>query len=199
LANLAISEGEYEQSEFYSSEALRYAQLSDEYIAEQLKKQFAQKAIAEARKHLEWAKSAEAPKYYPSEYEEASARYSDALAANKAEDWDGAVEYSRLVENALAGVAAPPPKDAPPPADMPKFPSKYTVRPWDKFGDCFWNIAYWFYGDHYKWPTLFEANRDKLPDRNNPDLVEVGTVIDIPEIDNEIRIGMWDSGLPYKR
>jgi nucleoid-associated protein YgaU len=73
------------------------------------------------------------------------------------------------------------------------------VRPWDKFGDCFWNIAYWFYGDYYKWPVLFRANRDKLPDRDNPDLVEVGTVIDIPPIKDEVRIGMWDSGIPYKR
>jgi nucleoid-associated protein YgaU len=198
LANLALTEGEYDMSESYSAEAVRYAQLSDEYIAEQLKRQQATRAISDARKHLEWAKVAQAPKYYPTEYESASEHYSQALAARDEEDWDGATEYAMLVEQDLAGVAAPPIEDKPP-ENMPKFPAKYTVRPWDKFGDCFWNIAYWFYRDYYKWPILFEANRDKLPDRDNPDLVEVGTIIDIPPIGNEVRIGMWDSGMQYKK
>jgi nucleoid-associated protein YgaU len=198
LANLALSEGEYEMSETYSAEAVRYAQLSDEYIAEQLKRQRATRAVADARRHLEWAKTAQAPKYYPDEYESASEHYSQALAARDGEDWDNALAYAMLVENDLAGVAAPP-VEGEPPEDLPELPSKYTVRPWDQFGDCFWNIAYWFYGDYSKWPLLFEANRDKLPDRDNPDLVEVGTIIDIPPVKNEVRLGMWDSGRPYKR
>jgi nucleoid-associated protein YgaU len=198
LANVALSEGEYEMSEVYSAEAVRYARLSDEYIAEQLKRQRALRAVSDARKHLEWANAAEVPKYYPNEYESATGHYAQALEARDGEDWDGAEEYALLVGQDLAGVAAPPAEDEPPP-DMPKLPSKYTVRPWDKFGDCFWNIAYWFYDDYFKWPILFEANRDKLPDRDNPDLVEVGTVIDIPPVKNETRIGMWDSGRPYKR
>jgi hypothetical protein len=198
LANLALSEGEYDASEFYSAEAVRYARLSDEYIAGQLARQRALRAISDARKHLEWAKTAEAPKYYPEEYRLASEHYTEAIAARDAEDWDGATEYSLLVAQDLAGVAAPPIEDKPS-ENMPEFPSKYTVRPWDKFGDCFWNIAYWFYGDYYKWPALFKANRDKLPDPDNPDLVEVGTVIDIPAIGNEIRVGMWDSGRLYNR
>jgi hypothetical protein len=198
LANVALSEGEYEMSEVYSAEAVRYAKLSDEYIAEQLKRQRALRAVSDARRRLEWAKVAEAPKYYPDEYESAAGHYSQAIEARNGGDWDGAAEYAMLVEQDLAGVAAPP-VEGNLPKDMPEFPSKYTVRPWDKFGDCFWNIAYWFYGDYYKWPVLFEANRDKLPDRDNPDLVEVGTIIDIPAVKNETRIGMWDSGRPYER
>ncbi|MDR2097288.1 MAG: LysM peptidoglycan-binding domain-containing protein, partial [Spirochaetaceae bacterium] len=77
--------------------------------------------------------------------------------------------------------------------------AKYTVRPWDIFGDCFWNIAKWFYGDYYKWTVLYEANKEKLPDINNPDLLETGTIIDIPEIGKETRTGNWDSGKPYKK
>jgi hypothetical protein len=198
LANLAIDEGEYEQSEFYSSESIRYAQLSDEYINEQLKRQNAVKAISDARKHLAWAKSAQAPKYYPDEYERAGEHFAAAVAAQTAEDWDGALENALLVEQDLALVVAPPPEGEIP-ADLPKFPAKYTVRPWDKFGDCFWNIAYWFYGDYYKWPVLYEANKEKLPDPDNPNLLEVGTIIDIPEIDEQVRIGMWDSGKPFKQ
>jgi hypothetical protein len=198
MANLAITEGEYEQSEYYSSEAMRYAQLSDEYIAEQLKRKRALDAIAEAREYLAWAKLAEAEKYYPTEYEEASEHYAAACQARDIEDWPGALENALLTGRALAAVAAPPPRGVIP-ENLPKFPSKYTVRPWDEFGDCFWNIAYWFYKDHYKWPALYEANKEKLPDINNPDILEVGTIIDIPEIENESRAGMWDSGIPYKR
>ncbi|MDR2795471.1 MAG: LysM peptidoglycan-binding domain-containing protein [Spirochaetaceae bacterium] len=198
LANLAIVDGEYEQSEEYSAEAVRNAELSDQYIAEQLKRQRALKAVSEARSHIAWAKTVEAPKFYPTEYERASDYFDAAITAQTAEDWDGALENSLLVAEALAGVAAPPGEDFNI-DDMPKNPAKYTVRPWDKFGDCFWNIAYWFYHDYYKWPIIYEANKDKLPDRNNPDLVEVGTIIDIPPIDSEARIGMWDSGRLYKR
>jgi hypothetical protein len=198
LANLAIDEGEYAQSETYSAEAMRYAQLSDEYIAEQLKRQRALKAISNGREHLAWAESAQAPKYYPEEYERARGHFLAAQAAQSEKDWDGAIENALLIEQDLALVAAPPPEGAIP-EDLPEFPAKYTVRPWDKFGDCFWNIAYWFYGDYYKWPELYEANKEKLPDPNNPNLLEVGTVIDIPELDNHVRIGMWDSGKPFKR
>jgi nucleoid-associated protein YgaU len=198
LANLAIDEGGYEQSEFYSSEAVRYAQLSDEYINEQLKRQRALKSISEARERLAWAKSAQAPKYYPDEYEKAAGHFSDALAAQTAADWDSALENALLIEKDLALVAAPPPEGKIP-EDLPKFPSKYTVRPWDKFGDCFWNIAYWFYDDYYKWTVLYEANKEKLPDPDNPNLLEVSTIIDIPEIDGKLRIGTWDSGKPFKQ
>jgi hypothetical protein len=198
LANLAIVEGEYEQSEEYSAEAMRSAELSDLYIAEQLKRQRALKAVSDARARITWAKAAEAPKYYPAEYEKATGYFEEALTASTAEDWDGAVENSLLVAEALAGVAAPPAEDFKL-DDMPKSPAKYTVRPWDKFGDCFWNIAYWFYHDYYKWPVIYEANKEKLPDSTNPDLVEVGTIIDIPQLENETRIGMWDSGRPYKK
>ncbi|MDR2343265.1 MAG: LysM peptidoglycan-binding domain-containing protein [Spirochaetaceae bacterium] len=198
LANLAIEAGEYEQSEEYSAEAVRNAGLSDQYIAEQLRRQRALKAVSDARSRISWAKAAEAPKYYPAEYEKAEAYFEAALTAQTGEDWDAALENSLLVAEALAGVAAPPAEDFNL-EDMPKNPAKYTVRPWDKFGDCFWNIAHWFYNDYYKWPVIYEANREKLPDPDNPDLVEVGTIIDIPPVNSETRIGMWDSGRPYKK
>jgi len=198
LSNIAISEGEYDQAEAYAAEAIRYAQLSDEFIAARLLRQKALDAITGAYNHIRWAETAEAPKYYPDEFNAANHHYEAALEARTEENWDSVLECALLVEEDLANVAAPPPKGELPP-DMPRFPTRYTVRPWDKFGDCFWNIAQWFYHDHYKWPVLYEANKDKIPNPNNPDLIEVGTVIDIPSVEGEIRIGMWDSGRPYKK
>jgi nucleoid-associated protein YgaU len=60
--------------------------------------------------------------------------------------------------------------------------------------DCFWRIAEYdfVYGDPWQWRELYEANRDKLPDPNNPDLMLPGMVIEIPSLDGETRSGFWN-------
>jgi nucleoid-associated protein YgaU len=68
------------------------------------------------------------------------------------------------------------------------------VRNWTSTRDCFWTIAgwTWVYGDNYSWRVLYEANKQKIPDPNNPNLIEPGTVLDIPSLRGETRSGMWD-------
>jgi hypothetical protein len=72
-------------------------------------------------------------------------------------------------------------------------PSQYTVRTWAVEKDCLWNIAgySWVYGDPFKWPILYEANKSKMPNPNNPDLIHPGMILDIPSINDEVRSGMW--------
>jgi nucleoid-associated protein YgaU len=79
-------------------------------------------------------------------------------------------------------------------------PATYTVREWDVHGDCFWNIAGypWVYNDPFKWRTLYEANRSKLDNPNNPNIIEPGTVLDMPSIKGETRQGEWVSGRTYE-
>jgi nucleoid-associated protein YgaU len=48
--------------------------------------------------------------------------------------------------------------------------------------DCFWNIAGRVYGNPRLWRVLYDANKSKLPDPDNPDLLKPGTVLDIPNI-----------------
>jgi nucleoid-associated protein YgaU len=78
-------------------------------------------------------------------------------------------------------------------------PGQYTVRPWAISRDCFWNIAgrSWVYGDPYQWRLLYNANKAKLPDPDNPNLIEPGMVLDIPRIHDEIREGLWDANKTY--
>jgi nucleoid-associated protein YgaU len=78
-------------------------------------------------------------------------------------------------------------------------PAIYTVREWDTHGDCFWNIAGypWVYNNPRSWRVLYEANKEKLPNPNNPNLVEPGTVLTIPSIRGETRQGEWVSGRTY--
>jgi nucleoid-associated protein YgaU len=73
------------------------------------------------------------------------------------------------------------------------------VRPWAESKDCLWNIAGrpWVYNDPKKWKVLYDANKSKLPDQNNPDLIHPGMVLDIPSIKGEHRSGMWESGKNY--
>jgi len=197
LARLKLDEGEYDESAFHAAEAEKYARLSDEYIAKMLLIAKVNRAIVAAGDHISWAKRSEAATYYPEELNRAEAHYSAAIELKKTEDWENSLENALAVAADLAGIAAPPEKGKPP-KDLPPNPAQYKVRPWDIFGDCFWNIAYWFYKDYFKWPVIYRANRDKIPDPDNPDLIEVGTVIDIPVTGGETRVGMYDTGRPYK-
>jgi nucleoid-associated protein YgaU len=73
------------------------------------------------------------------------------------------------------------------------FPAQYVVRSWKLTGDSFSAIAGrpWVYGDASQWRILYEANRDKLPNPDNPNLILPGMVIDIPSIRGETRQGVW--------
>jgi colicin import membrane protein len=96
----------------------------------------------------------------------------------------------------VSAVASPPPAAAPVPPAEPALPPQeavlpkyYTVGAWPP--DCFWKIAELVYGDPFRWPILYEANRDKLEDPDNPDLLERGVVLEIPTINGELREGNY--------
>jgi hypothetical protein len=86
------------------------------------------------------------------------------------------------------------------PGTVLSLPATYTVRPWAVSKDCFWNIAGfpWVYGDPHQWRLLYNANKSKLPNPNNPNVIEPGTVLDIPSIKGEVRQGAWESGRTYE-
>ncbi|MDR2403630.1 MAG: LysM peptidoglycan-binding domain-containing protein [Spirochaetaceae bacterium] len=200
LAQESFDYGDYDASSQYAEEAQHYADLSDEYVALQLKIKETNDAIAAARKRLDWAVSIKAADRYPDEMKTAQAAYDEALSERTAKQWDPAIEAAGRVINALAYVRE---ADAPPPPpraeDKPALPAQYTVRPWAVSKDCFWNIAgrAWVYGDSTKWRIIYNANRAKLPNPDNPDLMHPGTILDIPSVQGETRQGMWDSAKTY--
>ncbi|GHV88238.1 hypothetical protein AGMMS50267_05980 [Spirochaetia bacterium] len=67
---------------------------------------------------------------------------------------------------------------------MPRY---YTVQS----GDSYWRIAAdpLVYNNPRLWRGLYEANRDKMEDPNNPNLIEPGMVIEIPSLNGEYREG----------
>ena len=93
------------------------------------------------------------------------------------------------------------PTVTPPPVTTTQvsLPAQYTVRTWESVRDCLWNIAGypWAYNDPYKWTVLYEANRSRMPEPNNADLIEPGFILNIPSIGGEYRQGMWDASRTY--
>jgi hypothetical protein len=199
LANLAYETyqyGDYDLSASLSLEAIRYAELSDEYIALQLKIMAANEAIAVAKSSLDWASSSGASGQHPSEYGEAETWYNQSLSFRTAEDWDEAYNAARRAIDILAYIGGVVPDTG----RTGPLPATYTVRAWATYRDCFWNIAArpWVYGDGHRWRTLYEANRSKLPQPGNPNLIEPGMVITIPSIRGETRRGAWDPATTYR-
>lgn len=122
---------------------------------------------------------------------EAKAAFALAVTEYDAKRYAESTEASKKVMDLMKDFA--PAKPAVAPAAAPALPAFYTVRLIPEARDCFWRIAEYpfIYGDPWKWKILYEANKDKIPDPNNPDLIEVGNVLTIPSIAGEIRSGTW--------
>ena len=59
----------------------------------------------------------------------------------------------------------------------PTYKRTYTVRSWNIYRDCLWNIAEWHYGNPYKWKEIYYENTNIIDD---PDLIYIGQVLTIP-------------------
>ncbi|MDR1787775.1 MAG: hypothetical protein LBR16_04920 [Treponema sp.] len=188
LAKEAYDEGDYDLSEEYSAKAIENAALSDAYVARMLKMREADETIAAARARFEWAEAQNAAQRFPESFAAAQSGLSDAGRRRGEGDFDGATAAARGVLEALALVT-----------EEIVLPAKYRVQPWAISRDCFWNIAgrAWAYGDATKWRILYNANKSKLPNPSNPDIIRPGTVLDIPSIKGEIRRGFWEAGRTY--
>ncbi|MDR0474975.1 MAG: LysM peptidoglycan-binding domain-containing protein [Treponema sp.] len=192
MAEAAYEEGDYDASIRYSEEAVRYAQLSDEYVMQRLKINEADSAIAAAKERLDWASSSavNAQTRFADDYNRARISYETAVNFRRSELWDNAINFAYDVVNILAYIDE---------SGAGPLPAQYTVRAWAASGDCLWNIAGrpWAYGDPHQWRLLYEANRSKFPSSDNPNLIEPGMVLDIPSAKGETRQGMWNSANTY--
>ncbi|MDR2177586.1 MAG: LysM peptidoglycan-binding domain-containing protein [Treponema sp.] len=204
LARIVYDGGDYDSSAQYAEEAVRNARLSDEYIALQLKIRETNNAITAAKRRLDQTAASGALDYFPNEYAEARSYYDSSIAFRAAQEYDQAIDAANRVMLILADLQAPPKKPGPqPPAvvetSKAALPAQYMVRPWNPWRDCLWNIAgrSWAYGDSAKWRIIYEANRSKFPQPDNPNLIHPGMVLDIPSIQGEVRQGMWNEKTEY--
>jgi len=185
--------GDYDASAGFAEEAIRYAQLSDEYVSVQL--------IAEAKRLLDWADANNIKTRHPRDYDESKEYYEISVAAHSNESWpesiDAAISSIEILSALESGVARTASRTT---GEISPLPSQYTVRTWASVKDCLWNIAgqTWAYNDPWQWRTLYEANKSKMPEPDNPDLIEPGMILDIPSIRGETRQGMWSPTRTYR-
>jgi nucleoid-associated protein YgaU len=176
LAEDSYAQGKYDDAIKFAKEAIKFAQLSDDFVN-------ATDAVAAAQARIDWAKSVGAPKRHAEIYEKAEAAFEEAQTAYTSENWGAANSAAQRVIAILAEIP-----------DSPVFAAQYRVKNWVPLKDCLWNIAAKpeVYDDPFQWRHIYNANKSKLPDPNNPDLVLAGTLLDIPSIKGEFRAGILE-------
>ena len=193
LAQKAFDSGDYALSIEYAKKAEELAAKSYEYIQLMLARSEAEAQMNRARTRYTWAKNNGADKKEPAAFALATEALNAGGLAFDNEQYDVAVVCANKVLDALSVVKGDP-------TTFAALPKQYTIRTFRGEKDCLWNIAKnpAVYNDPFKWKILYEANKDKLPDPNNPNWVEPGIVLDIPSISGETRSGMYDPKEIYK-
>ena len=183
LAEQSFAEGNYDDAINYAVEAIRFAELSDEFVSLQALIKEANDAILAADARLAWARQTGVSTRHATEYQEAASVFAEALEARSREEWANARDLALRVLAIFEGIPG-----------VTTLPAQYLVRSWHTTRDCLWNIAAMeeIYGDPWQWRHIYNANRDKMPQPGNPDLIHPGMILDIPSIRGEFRHGIME-------
>ena len=163
LAQKAFDSGDYALSIEYAKKAEELAAKSYEYIQLMLARSEAEAQMNRARTRYTWAKNNGADKKEPAAFALATEALNAGGLAFDNEQYDVAVVCANKVLDALSVVKGDE-------STFAALPKQYTIRTFRGEKDCLWNIAKnpAVYNDPFKWKILYEANKDKLPDPNNP-------------------------------
>ena len=175
LAEEAFAGGNYDLSVKIADEAVWLAKQSDVHVS-----------ITAAKRCLDQAAASGVSARFPQEYKEAENWYKQSSKARDDEEWDIAIDAAGMTAQLLGGLGTSALSGA--------LPATYTVLS----NDSLWSIAGLVYGNPRQWTALYNANKSKLPDPNNPDILKPGIVLDIPSIKGEVRQGAWESGRASK-
>jgi hypothetical protein len=189
-AQVAFDDGEYDLAIEYSSFAAENAELSQAYIRLMIQKAEADRKYRHAYRRLVWARDINAPFTYPLAYSAAEGYYNVGLSIYNEEDYVSAANYAQLAIDSLVGVM-----------EVVPLPQYYVVLPWAQAKDCFWNIAGrpYVYNDPQLWENLYQANKNDIPNPNNPNLIHPGMKMLIPSIAGELRSGTYDPKVKYDK
>lgn len=190
-ADLAFQQGDYLKAEQLSKESERLSVIARQEAETQRLQWIANAWKNRASDRIGFGEKNDAAGVLGPVWLEAKAAFALAVTEYDAKRYAESTEASKKVMDLMKDFA--PAKPAAAPAAAPALPAFYTVRLIPEARDCFWRIAEYpfIYGDPWKWKILYEANKDKIPDPNNPDLIEVGNVLTIPSIAGEVRSGTW--------
>lgn len=189
-AKTAYDAGDYLKSAEYAEEATRLAAIAREEAEVQRLLWIANSWKNRAANNIAFGEKVNAPTRYPDVWPQAKEAFAVAVSEFDAARYEASTEASKKVVSLLSVVVAEAPAKKPAAAKLPAF---YEVRLIMGARDCFWRIAAYpfVYGDPLQWKSLYEANKEKLQDPANPDLIQPGVVLSIPSVSGEKREGTW--------
>ncbi len=184
----ALDSGDYERAAELARESERLAVSGKEKAEEQARAYRANTLLNRAKNRIDYVRLIGAADRLEDRYKKAQDLYAEARTALEDDEYDRSMELSRKVLAELEGIT--PQRLA---RDENILPRYYEVRLIPGNRDCFWNIAEYdfIYGDPYEWKRIYEANKSKLTDPDNPSLIHPGTVFEIPSLEGERREGTW--------
>jgi nucleoid-associated protein YgaU len=187
-AQKSYAEGDYQQAYEYAEEAKAHTAKADAYVTMLVQKNKATTLLYQASKRIEAAKAKGAASSFAKQYKQSLADMDMANKTYTAEDYTKSIEYSNRVIDGLTVVV---PRDP-----LPKY---YRVRLIKGRRDCFWRIAEYkfIYNNPWKWNVIYDANRQKLNEPDNPNLIFPGQVLMIPSANGEYREGTYDPKKGY--
>jgi nucleoid-associated protein YgaU len=184
----ALNSGDYERAAELARESERLAVEGKEKAVEQARAYRANTLLNRAKNRIDYVRLIGAADRLADRYRKAQQLYAESSTALGSREYDRSMELSRSVLSELEGIT--PQRLARDEKVLPRF---YEVRFIPERRDCFWRIAEYdfIYGDPFEWERIYEANKSKLNDQDNPGLIEPGMVFEIPSLEGERREGTW--------
>lgn len=184
-ADLAFQQGDYLRAEELSKESEKLSVVAREEAETQRLQWIANAWKNRASDRIAFGEKNDAAGALGATWVEAKAAFTQAVTEYDARRYSESTEASKKVLDLMKDFT---------PAKAETLPAFYTVRLIPERRDCFWRIAEYpfIYGDPWKWKVLYEANKGKIPDPDNPDLIEPGIILTIPSIAGEVRSGTWN-------
>lgn len=189
LAQEAFDEGDYDKAIELTAQAEENAEKSQAYIQMMIAKADAEKQMTIAKNQQAWALRVRGDVNYPMAYSAGTKSLENGQIAFDKEDFVGASAYAIEAIQSFSSIEEVTP--------LPQF---YIVRPWAETKDCYWNISgrSYVYNNPTLWENLYQANKSKMKDPANPDLIYPGMKVEIPSITGEYREGTYSPKAEYK-
>jgi nucleoid-associated protein YgaU len=190
----SLDSGAYDEAIEYAQLSQEYATRSKQYIEEMLLAYRARSAYVAAKARMDLAGRLNLRGRAAAVYDEAAAYFTSAETRFNTREYENSIPDSQKVVELLRDfeIRYPIPAAEPsPPPPSSGLAASYEVKLIPHRRDCLWRIAEYdfVYGDPRQWPRLYEANKDKFPQPDNPHLIVPGMILTIPSIHGEQRSG----------
>ncbi len=198
-ANEAMTAGDYEKaSELAKSASIEY-QKSLDFANVQTLKFKAANAITMAQNGIDMVTGSTNAKKFTKEIVKAKDLLKEAKTLFAAGTWIDSrtkAQESLAVIQSITGTAVAVKDNSS--ITLPKY---YVVVGRSVNTDCYWNIAKMpeVYGNPHLWNRLYQANKIKMKNPENPGLIYPGMIIEIPSLGTEKRDGTYETGKVYPK